>query len=253
MAVDKRFLRQQILAQIDRCKALAYGAGSHFAQHGGHTAASMQAQAEADARLVNLIEDYAALGVMACGEAEPWQERAKQRHAFERGVAAMRDVAVSVIRARHECGHSCDPWKLVEAIRAAKEPTDPAGVPTIDGQSAETEAQREEVCAAWHALPDELRLDPRMSDLYRALSGAAKRTAGVPACGKCQGEGRLHWSEVDDYAGPPTAEPVPCPVCTPGVSGTSDQTFPRQTLMGPVRSASVTGDRPQNDKKDSQP
>jgi hypothetical protein len=62
-----------------------------------------------------------------------WQQRAAERAAFERGVSAMRDVAVTVIRARHESGYSCDPWKLVEAIRAAKEPTDPAGVALPDG------------------------------------------------------------------------------------------------------------------------
>lgn len=63
MAVDKTFLRQQILTQLDRCMALAYAAGSHFAQHGKHAPASMQTQAEADARLIHLIEDYAAIGV----------------------------------------------------------------------------------------------------------------------------------------------------------------------------------------------
>lgn len=35
----------------------------------------------------------------------------------------------------------------------------------------ETIEQREEVCAAWHELPDELRRDPRMTRLYRALGG----------------------------------------------------------------------------------
>jgi hypothetical protein len=57
-----------------------------------------------------------------------WQQRAAERAAFARGVSAMRDVAVTVIRARHESGYACEPWTLVEAIRAAKEPTDPCGV-----------------------------------------------------------------------------------------------------------------------------
>lgn len=67
---------------------------------------------------------------------EPWQEGVMSRLAFERGVSAMRDVAVSVIRARHESGNSCDPWKLVEAIRAAKEPTDPAASPAPSQQES---------------------------------------------------------------------------------------------------------------------
>jgi hypothetical protein len=32
-------------------------------------------------------------------------------------------------------------------------------------------AQREELCAAWHALPDELRKDLRLTRLYHALGG----------------------------------------------------------------------------------
>jgi hypothetical protein len=37
--------------------------------------------------------------------------------------------------------------------------------------SGETMAQREEVCAAWADLPDELRKDPRLTRLYHALGG----------------------------------------------------------------------------------
>lgn len=67
MAVDKRFLRLQIIEQLDHCHAVAFSAGHHQARHGETTQASMQAQAEADAKLVQLIEDYAALGVRGCG------------------------------------------------------------------------------------------------------------------------------------------------------------------------------------------
>lgn len=59
MAADKQALQQQILAQIDRCAALAYGAGQHFAQHGKHAPSSIMAKADADATLVRLIEEYA--------------------------------------------------------------------------------------------------------------------------------------------------------------------------------------------------
>jgi hypothetical protein len=61
VAVDKKFLRQQMLGQIDRCAALSYAAGHHFAQHGKHDPASFTTKAEADAKLVKLIEAYAAL------------------------------------------------------------------------------------------------------------------------------------------------------------------------------------------------
>lgn len=37
--------------------------------------------------------------------------------------------------------------------------------------SGETMGQREEVCAAWEALPDDLRKDPRLTRLYHALGG----------------------------------------------------------------------------------
>jgi hypothetical protein len=55
--------------------------------------------------------------------------------------------------------------------------------------SGETDAQREEVCAAWHALPDDLRKDPRLTRLYHALGGPrmddpAEAVAG-PVCGNC--------------------------------------------------------------------
>jgi hypothetical protein len=51
--------------------------------------------------------------------------------------------------------------------------------------SGETMEQREEVCAAWHALPDELRKDPRLTRLYHALGGPrmddpTEAEAGVP-------------------------------------------------------------------------
>lgn len=52
------------------------------------------------------------------------------------------------------------PWPSYEPREAAL--TEPSG---------ETLAQREEVCAAWAALPDDLRKDPRLTPLYRALGG----------------------------------------------------------------------------------
>jgi len=49
--------------------------------------------------------------------------------------------------------------------------------------------QREEVCAAWHALPDQLRQDQRLTRLYYALGGtrmddpAEADTSGAPPSG----------------------------------------------------------------------
>lgn len=43
--------------------------------------------------------------------------------------------------------------------------------PPPDPLSGETEAQREEVCAAWADLPDSLRCHPGLKRLYRALGG----------------------------------------------------------------------------------
>lgn len=63
MAADKQALRQQILAQIDRCAALAYAAGHHFAQHGKHAPSSIMTKADADATLIHLIEEYATASV----------------------------------------------------------------------------------------------------------------------------------------------------------------------------------------------
>lgn len=59
MAADKQSLRQQILAQLDRCHEIAYGAGHHFAQHRKHAPSSKMTQADADAKLIRLIEEYA--------------------------------------------------------------------------------------------------------------------------------------------------------------------------------------------------
>lgn len=68
MAADKQSLRQQILAQIDHCAALAYAAGHHFAEHGKHAPSSIMTKADADAKLIRLIEEYAAApAVVAAG------------------------------------------------------------------------------------------------------------------------------------------------------------------------------------------
>lgn len=47
----------------------------------------------------------------------------------------------------------------------------PDQVIATDSPSGETVLQREEVCAAWCALPDDLRKDERMTRLYHALGG----------------------------------------------------------------------------------
>lgn len=118
MAVDKRFLRQQIIAQIERCTALGYAAGQHFLQHGKHAAASMQAQAEADARLIHLIEDYAAIGVATppdnrtrplTDSSQPWTpehckaypRRAAEEIEWLRGQLIAHGVAMDVEGADH--------------------------------------------------------------------------------------------------------------------------------------------------------
>ena len=44
----------------------------------------------------------------------------------------------------------------------------PEGVEMLSG---ETLTQREQVCAAWHELPDDLRKDQRLTRLYQALGG----------------------------------------------------------------------------------
>ena len=59
--------------------------------------------------------------------------RALMAQAFEEGADAMERAAIDVVRRRH--------------------------------------AQRDEVCAAWHALPDDLRQDQRLTRLYHALGG----------------------------------------------------------------------------------
>jgi hypothetical protein len=56
---DLNSMRQEILAQIDHCATLAYAAGHHFAEHGKHAPSSIMTKADADAKLVNLIEAYA--------------------------------------------------------------------------------------------------------------------------------------------------------------------------------------------------
>jgi hypothetical protein len=63
MAADKQALRQQIIAQLERCEAIAYAAGHHYAQHSKHAPSRTMQQADADATLIRLIEEYAALGV----------------------------------------------------------------------------------------------------------------------------------------------------------------------------------------------
>lgn len=72
-----------------------------------------------------------------------------------------------------------DGWKevsgepaFVTAWQDLPEPPQPDGAALSQPElSGETIEQREEVCEAWHALPDELRRDPRLTALYRALGG----------------------------------------------------------------------------------
>lgn len=52
-------LQRQIIAQLERCEALAYGAGHHYAVHGMHAPSSKMAQADAGAKLLHLVEEYA--------------------------------------------------------------------------------------------------------------------------------------------------------------------------------------------------
>jgi hypothetical protein len=72
MTADKQALRAQILTQIDHCAQLAYAAGHHFAKHGKHAPSSIMTKADADAKLIRLIEEYAAHGV---GVGQPQQDR----------------------------------------------------------------------------------------------------------------------------------------------------------------------------------
>jgi hypothetical protein len=59
MSDRKTDLQGQIIAQLERCEALAYGAGHHYAVHGMHAPSSKMAQADAGAKLLYLVEEYA--------------------------------------------------------------------------------------------------------------------------------------------------------------------------------------------------
>lgn len=60
----------------------------------------------------------------------------------------------------------------LEKFRAQYEPTlRPQPWSPHDGLSGETIQQRDAVCEAWAALPDDLRKDQRLTRLYHALGG----------------------------------------------------------------------------------
>lgn len=65
---DKKALQQQIIAQLERCESIAYAAGHHFAEHGKHAPSRTMQQADADAKLIRLIDEYAAAGVKGLGD-----------------------------------------------------------------------------------------------------------------------------------------------------------------------------------------
>lgn len=67
--------------------------------------------------------------------------------------------------------------------------------------SGETLAQREAVCEAWHALPDELRKDERLTRLYHALGGP-----------------HMHEPTAAGVPGTDLAQPAWCPACRQTVS-----------------------------------
>lgn len=76
----------------------------------------------------------------------------------------MRAVPLALLdRAREHVPFMGETWKaLTAAMNGAQ-------------QSGETEAQREEVCAAWADLPDSLRCHPGLKRLYLALGGLRDR------------------------------------------------------------------------------
>lgn len=59
MAADLHAMRQKMIAQLEQCAAIAYAAGQHFPQYGKHAPSSVMKQADADAKLLHLIEEYA--------------------------------------------------------------------------------------------------------------------------------------------------------------------------------------------------
>lgn len=72
-------------------------------------------------------------------------------------------VSLSDIRRAHEV------LSLAQVAPATLKAVEPSG---------ETMAQREAVCAAWHALPDGLRKDARLTSLYHALGGPVMEAPG---------------------------------------------------------------------------
>lgn len=109
-------------------------------------------------------------------------------------------------------------WRSEEAGSDAGATPNASGRPADGNASGETMEQREEVCAAWHALPDELRKDPRLTRLYHALGGprmddpAEADTCGVPEapapCAKCKNPQRCAARGCADRA---ATEPAPMP------------------------------------------
>lgn len=59
MAADLHAMRQKMIAQLEQCTALACTTGHHIAQHGKHSPSSVMKQADADAKLLRLIDEYA--------------------------------------------------------------------------------------------------------------------------------------------------------------------------------------------------
>jgi hypothetical protein len=62
--------------------------------------------------------------------------------------------------------------------------------------SGETMQQREEVCAAWHALPDDLRKDERLTRLYHALGGPRMEEPSEAASGVAPTDLARQWSDA---------------------------------------------------------
>jgi hypothetical protein len=78
-------------------------------------------------------------------------------------LPSKRDHAALVARASY---FMADAMLAARAAGSAALPPPPP-----EPLSGETEAQREEVCAAWADLPDSLRCHPGLKRLYRALGG----------------------------------------------------------------------------------
>jgi hypothetical protein len=108
-------------------------------------------------------------------DADPWLNAAAARlDSLLRAVEHhwQHDWPDAVERTKHALEMAVDRGELIDLFRSRN-----------SHLSGETLQQRDAVCAAWHALPDELRRDPRLSQLYHALGGPSMESIAEAAHG----------------------------------------------------------------------